>query len=58
MSDKLKPVIVRLELDLIEKLDRAADNDGRSRAGMIRKFCHQAVAGLDAASIEHRSAAA
>jgi metal-responsive CopG/Arc/MetJ family transcriptional regulator len=58
MSDKLKPIIVRLELELIEKLDRAADNDGRSRAGMIRQLCRQAIAGLDAASIEQRSAAA
>jgi metal-responsive CopG/Arc/MetJ family transcriptional regulator len=57
MSDKLKPVIVRLERELIEKVDRAADNDGRSRAGMIRKFCHQAVAGLEPASTEQGSAA-
>jgi predicted HicB family RNase H-like nuclease len=47
MSDKLKPVVVRLEPALRERLQQAADQDQRSLAGLIRKICHQAVAGLE-----------
>jgi CopG-like RHH_1 or ribbon-helix-helix domain, RHH_5 len=58
MSDKKLRVVVRLEPELREKLQLAADGQHRPLASMIRLICHQAVPGLEsAASTEHGSAA-
>ena len=38
MSTKLEQIAVRLEPELREKLQRAADEDSRPLAGMIRKI--------------------
>ena len=38
MSNKLEQVAVRLEPELRERLQRAADQDRRPLAGMIRKI--------------------
>lgn len=43
MSNKLEQVAVRLEPELREKLQRAADNDQRPLAGLIRKILHDAT---------------
>jgi hypothetical protein len=43
MAIKLKQVAVRFEPDLLEKLERAADEDRRPLASMIRKICHEAT---------------
>jgi hypothetical protein len=47
MSDKKLPVVVRLEPELREKLQLAADGQHRPLASLIRLICHQAVAGLE-----------
>ena len=44
MSNKLEQVAVRLGPELREKLQRAADQDKRPLAGMIRKILHDATA--------------
>jgi hypothetical protein len=43
MSNKLEQVAVRLEPELREKLQRAADQEMRPLAGMIRKLLHDAT---------------
>jgi hypothetical protein len=43
MSNKLEQVAVRLEPELREKLQRAADQDQRPLAGLIRKILHDAT---------------
>jgi predicted DNA-binding protein len=43
MSNKLEQVAVRLEPELRERLQRAADQDRRPLAGMIRKILHDAT---------------
>jgi hypothetical protein len=43
MSSKLEQIAVRLEPELREKLQRAADQDRRPLAGMIRKILHDAT---------------
>jgi predicted DNA-binding protein len=43
MSNKLEQVAVRLEPELREKLQLAADRDRRPLAGMIRKILHDAT---------------
>ena len=43
MSNKLEQVAVRLEPELREKLQRAADLEMRPLAGMIRKILHDAT---------------
>jgi hypothetical protein len=43
MSDKLEQVAVRLEPELLEKLQAQATADRRPLAGMIRKILHDAT---------------
>jgi hypothetical protein len=43
MSNKLEQIAVRLEPELREKLQRAADQDMRPLAGLIRKILHDAT---------------
>jgi hypothetical protein len=43
MSSKLEQIAVRLEPELRERLQRAADQDRRPLAGMIRKLLHDAT---------------
>jgi hypothetical protein len=43
MSTKLEQIAVRLEPELREKLQRAADQDMRPLAGLIRKILHEAT---------------
>jgi predicted DNA-binding protein len=43
MSNKLEQVAIRLEPELRERLQRAADQDQRPLAGMIRKILHDAT---------------
>jgi predicted DNA-binding protein len=40
MSNKLEQIAVRLEPELREKLQLAADQDRRPLAGLIRKILH------------------
>jgi hypothetical protein len=48
MSSKLEQIAVRLEPELRERLQQAADEDRRPLAGLIRKILH------DHASQAHR----
>jgi hypothetical protein len=43
MASKLEQIAVRLEPELREKLQRAADEDQRPLAGLIRKILHDAT---------------
>ena len=43
MPSKLEQIAVRLEPELREKLQLAADQDRRPLAGMIRKILHDAT---------------
>jgi hypothetical protein len=43
MSERLEQIAVRLEPELRERLQRAADQDHRPLAGMIRKILHDAT---------------
>jgi hypothetical protein len=43
MSEKLEQIAVRLEPELREKLQRAADHDHRPLASMIRLILHNAT---------------
>jgi hypothetical protein len=40
MSDRFEQIAVRVEPELREKLQRAADQDRRPLAGLIRKILH------------------
>jgi hypothetical protein len=50
MSNKLEQIAVRLEPELREKLQQAADQDMRPLAGLIRKILHEAIVAGPAAS--------
>ncbi len=43
MSERLEQIAVRLEPELRERLQRAADQDHRPLAGLIRKILHDAA---------------
>jgi hypothetical protein len=43
MSTKLEQVAVRLEPELLEKLQAQADKDHRPLANLIRLICHEAM---------------
>lgn len=50
-SLKLEQTAIRLEPELREKLQRAADQDQRPLASMIRKILHDAMASADAGAL-------
>jgi hypothetical protein len=43
MASEFEQISIRLEPELREKLQRAADQDQRPLAGMIRKMLHDAT---------------
>ena len=53
MSNKLEQVAVRLEPELRERLQRAADQDRRPLAGMIRKILHDATKHSPEVGVQH-----
>ncbi len=50
MANKFEQIAVRLEPELREKLQRAADQDQRPLAGLIRKILHDATKTYGAAA--------